>query len=78
MTTARAVRSKRYRVIDLSSLFCEPRACYPVIGGVQVYADIVGHITQAYMKTVGPYLLRRLAADGVARSYGIRARTRLL
>lgn len=59
-TTARAVRSKRYRVIDLSSLFCTPRDCHPVIGGVQVYSDVSGHITQAYMKTVGPYLLRRM------------------
>ena len=60
VTTARGAHSTRYRVIDLSSLFCTPRDCYPVIGGVQVYADIAGHITQAYMKTVGPYLLRRM------------------
>ena len=59
-TAARALRSRRYRVIDLSSLFCTPRNCYPAIGGVQVYADTLGHITAAYMKTVGPYLLRRL------------------
>jgi hypothetical protein len=59
-TTARALKSRRYRAIDLSSLFCTPKRCYPVIGGVQVYADIFGHVTAAYMKTVGPYLLGRL------------------
>ena len=58
--TARALASKRYRVIDLSSLFCTAHNCYPVIGGVQVYADILGHITAAYMRTVAPFLLRRL------------------
>ena len=60
-TTARALKSRRYRAIDLSNLFCTPKRCYPVIGGVQVYADVFGHVTAAYMKTVAPYLLRRLA-----------------
>ncbi len=60
VAAARALDSKRYRVIDLSSLFCTWRHCFPVIGGVQVYADIVGHITAAYMRTVAPFLLRRL------------------
>jgi hypothetical protein len=58
--TARALKSRRYRAIDLTNLFCTPQRCYPVIGGVQVYADIFGHVTAAYMKTVGPYLLHRL------------------
>jgi len=60
VAAAHALHSKRYRVIDLSSLFCTRRQCFPVIGGVQVYADIVGHITAAYMRTVAPFLLRRL------------------
>jgi hypothetical protein len=60
VAAAHALGSRRYRVIDLTSLFCTPRLCYPVIGGVQVYADIVGHITAAYMRTVAPFLLRRL------------------
>lgn len=59
-STVRSLRARRYRVIDLSSLFCTPRNCYPVIGGMQVYADTLGHITAAYMRTVAPYLLRRL------------------
>ena len=60
VAAARALHARRYRVIDLSSLFCTSRNCFPVIGGVQVYYDITGHITQAYMRTVGPYLLRRM------------------
>jgi len=60
VAAAHALRSRRYRVIDLSSLFCTWRQCFPVIGGVQVYADVVGHITAAYMRTVAPFLLRRL------------------
>jgi hypothetical protein len=60
VATARQLKSRRYRVIDLTNLFCTPRNCYPVIGGVQVYADAFGHITAAYMRTVAPYLLRRL------------------
>ena len=60
VVAARRLNSRRYRVIDLSTLFCTQRNCYPVIGGVQVYADILGHITAAYMRTVAPYLLRRL------------------
>jgi hypothetical protein len=58
--TVRALHLKRYRAIDLSSLFCTPKNCYPAIGGLQVYADVFGHITAAYMRTVAPYLLRRL------------------
>ena len=60
VATARALHSRRYRTIDLTSLFCAPRNCYPVIGGLQVYADTLGHITASYMRTVAPYLLRRL------------------
>ena len=60
VVAARGLKSRRYRVLDLSTLFCTRSNCYPVIGGVQVYADILGHITAAYMRTVAPYLLRRL------------------
>ncbi|MEA2194578.1 MAG: hypothetical protein QOG42_1012 [Solirubrobacteraceae bacterium] len=60
IAAARSLASRRYRAIDLSSLFCTVRMCYPVIGGVQVYSDVLGHITAAYMRTVAPYLLRRL------------------
>jgi hypothetical protein len=53
-------RNERYRAIDLSHYFCGSSACYPVIGGVRVNADIYGHLTPTYLRTVGPYLLREL------------------
>ena len=50
----------RYQAIDLSHYFCGSRVCYPVVGGVRVNADIFGHLTPTYMRTLGPYLLRAL------------------
>lgn len=64
---ARQLRSKRYRVIDMTRYFCGARNCYPVIGGVLVNADIWGHITVSYMRTVGPYLLREFRRLGPGR-----------
>jgi len=49
----------RASVIDLSSFFCDKRLCYPVIGGVLVYADS-NHITRAYSETLAPYLRRQI------------------
>jgi len=59
-----ALRSARYRAVDLSDFFCGSRRCYPVIGGVLVHRD-ENHINAAYARSLGPYLLRairRLAA----------------
>jgi hypothetical protein len=50
----------RLQAIDLSHFFCGSEVCYPVIGGVRVNADIFGHLTPTYMRTLGPYLLRAL------------------
>jgi hypothetical protein len=58
VAAARA-RSRRIRVVNLSRYFCDPRACFPVIGGVLVYKDNT-HITRAYASTLGPFLLRRV------------------
>jgi hypothetical protein len=52
--------SPRLQAIDLSRYFCDSALCYPVIGGVRVNADIFGHLTPTYMRTLGPYLLRAL------------------
>jgi hypothetical protein len=49
----------RASVIDMSSYFCDKRLCYPVIGGVLVYADS-NHITRAYSETLAPYLRRQI------------------
>lgn len=57
-----ALHSKRYRFVDMSQYFCNTLSCFPVVGGVLVYRDAVGHITPAYSATLGPYLLRRVQA----------------
>ncbi len=60
VATALRLKSRRYRYIDLTSFFCDPKqSCYPVIGGVLVYRD-VDHMTVRYSETLGPYLLRKV------------------
>lgn len=53
----KALRSPRYRAIDMSDFFCGSRRCYPVIGGILVHRD-EDHINPTYARTLGPYLLR--------------------
>lgn len=57
--------SPRIQIADLSSFFCGPRTCRPVIGGALVLRD-VSHMTTTYSSTLGPALERtvdRLAAS---------------
>lgn len=54
------LHAKRYRVIDLTDFFCAKRSCYPVIGGVRVYSDVLGHFTTPFSRTLGPYLAREV------------------
>jgi hypothetical protein len=58
VAAAKALHSRRYAAIDLTEYFCDAKRCYPVIGGARVYRDPFGHITTAYSRTLGPYLLR--------------------
>ncbi|MDP2712691.1 MAG: SGNH hydrolase domain-containing protein [Solirubrobacteraceae bacterium] len=62
VSAANGLRSKRYRHVDMSNYFCSPRRCFPVIGGVQVHSDTLGHVTSSYGWTLGPYLLRKVRA----------------
>ena len=55
----KALRSPRYRTIDMSDFFCGSRRCYPVIGGILVHRD-EDHINPIYARTLGPYLLRAI------------------
>ena len=57
VAAVRALRSKRYGVVDMTRFFCGSRRCYPVIGGVLVHWD-VDHINAVYARSLGPYLLR--------------------
>jgi len=61
-SVAAARRTARRSVaIDLSAFFCSRRLCPPVIGGALVHKD-EGHITTAFSRTLGPYLLRAVVA----------------
>lgn len=63
---ARAVRSPRVQVIDLSRLWCDRTSCPPVVGGVLVVRDRQ-HMTDAFSSTLGPFLLR--AVDRLRRGW---------
>jgi hypothetical protein len=58
--TVEQIHSPRYPVADMTRFFCDPRDCFPVVGGVLVYRDLLGHMTEAYARTLGPFLLRRV------------------
>ena len=47
------------RVIDAANRFCLARVCPAVIGNVIVYRN-TGHITASYMRTLSPWLARRM------------------
>jgi len=63
VAAARALHSRRVRVIDLTRYMCGPRSCYPVVGGALVHRDDQ-HLTAVFATTLGPYLLRALGASG--------------
>lgn len=60
VATTRALRSRRYQAIDLTRFFCGPKNCYPAIGGLLVYRDLLGHMTIAYSTSLGHYVDRAL------------------
>ncbi|HTN22999.1 MAG TPA: SGNH hydrolase domain-containing protein [Solirubrobacteraceae bacterium] len=57
VAAVRSLHARRYRTIDLTPYFCSRRSCFAVVGGVLVHRDI-DHITAAYSRSLGPYLLR--------------------
>lgn len=57
IVAARRLGSSRVHAIDLSSFFCDARLCFAVIGGAHVYKDF-DHMTSAFSRSLGPYLLR--------------------
>jgi len=56
---ARRLRSPRVQVVDLSSIFCSSRQCYPVIGGSLVYRDTT-HMMPGFAVTLRPVFARRM------------------
>jgi hypothetical protein len=60
-TAARRLRSPRVQLIDMTPFFCAGSRCYQVVGGALVYKD-AEHITATFARTLGPFMLRRIAA----------------
>ena len=58
-----AARSSAARVrgVDLTRFICDPRRCFPVVGGALVYKD-QHHLTTVFAQTLGPYLQRAVEA----------------
>ena len=54
-----SIRSDRVHLVDLSSYMCDADVCPPVIGGALVIKD-VGHMTQTFSRTLGPYVGRAI------------------
>jgi hypothetical protein len=54
-------RSARVQLLDLTDFMCDRARCYPVVGGSLVDKDRT-HLATGFSTTLGPYLLRRLAA----------------
>jgi peptidoglycan/LPS O-acetylase OafA/YrhL len=59
---AAAVRQvPRARLVDVTSFYCDPDGCPPVIGNVLVYRDTT-HITASFAATLSPYLESAIVA----------------
>jgi hypothetical protein len=55
LVTVQAEMKDTVSLIDLSDLYCDKEQCHAVIGNILVYRDN-HHITDAYGKTLAPYL----------------------
>ncbi|MGH2919557.1 MAG: SGNH hydrolase domain-containing protein [Solirubrobacteraceae bacterium] len=56
---ARRSGSRRVHAIDMTRFFCDPRVCFPVIGGALVHKD-GAHMTRVFAGTLGRFLLGRI------------------
>lgn len=61
---ARALPDDRVRVVDVTPVLCDTRACFPVVGGVLVNRD-TDHLTRRFATTLAPFVLR--VTDAVIR-----------
>jgi len=60
LSAGRFPRPSRVHTVDLTRYFCDQTLCHAVIGGALVYRDI-GHLTDAFSASLGPYLGRAVA-----------------
>ena len=61
VVAATQMRSPRVQVVDLTSVFCSARHCFPVIGGALVFRDVT-HLTAVFAATLGPFLEQQVDA----------------
>jgi hypothetical protein len=61
VVAAHRLGSPHAQVLDLTRYFCDPRHCFPVIGGALVHKDL-HHMTAVFVNTLGPFLLKDLSA----------------
>ena len=54
---AARMHSSEVATVDLTSVFCDPGRCYPVIGGALVYRDTT-HMLPGFGRTLAPLLQR--------------------
>jgi hypothetical protein len=59
VVAAQRLHSGRVQSVDLTRYFCAPHRCFPVVGGILAYRDS-HHLTPAFVRTLGPYLDRRV------------------
>ena len=59
VAAAQQLHSARVQVADMTHFMCDRRWCFPVVGGALVRKDL-GHLTQVFSASLGPYLLRRI------------------
>ena len=59
VAAARALRSPRARVVDLTPRICDRRRCFAVVGGALVNRNH-NHMSAPFAASLGPYLLRAL------------------
>jgi hypothetical protein len=62
LAAARATRSRRTSIVDLTRFFCDRARCYPVIGGVLAFKDST-HLTPVFAETLAPFLLRAVTKN---------------
>ncbi|KQY60182.1 hypothetical protein ASD11_11960 [Aeromicrobium sp. Root495] len=62
--TEQLAAETKIKVIPTRDQFCDAKQCYAAIGGVSVYFDS-SHLTAAYGASMGPWLAKTLADEGV-------------
>jgi peptidoglycan/LPS O-acetylase OafA/YrhL len=63
-SAVRKTRSREAHTVDLTSIFCDRKRCFPVIGGALVYRDTT-HMMPGFGRTLAPILQRELDELGV-------------